>query len=83
MKQLYQVSPSRPLTKSWRRIRASNFIGNFYSCSKKRFQADMMEGFGERMKRAADSKFLAKKDIEPGYAVGNDIATGKSYYRGS
>ena len=41
------------------------------------FQADMMEGFGERMKRAADSKFLAKKDIEPGYAVGNDIATGK------
>ena len=36
-----------------------------------------MEGFGERMKRAADSKFLTKKDIEPGYAVGNDIATGK------
>ena len=43
----------------------------------------MMEGFGERMKRAADSKFLAKKDIEPGYAVGNDIATGKSNYMGS
>ena len=40
----------------------------------------MMEGFGERMKRAADSKFLAKKDIEPGYAVGNDIATGKYIY---
>ena len=47
------------------------------------FQADMMEGFGERMKRAADSKFLAKKDIEPGYAVGNDIATGKYIYRWS
>ena len=47
------------------------------------FQADMMEGFGERMKRAADSKFLAKKDIEPGYAVGNDIATGKYFYRWS
>ena len=36
-----------------------------------------MEGFGERMKRAADSKFLTKKDIEPGYAVENDIGTGK------
>jgi len=46
-----------------------------WSIMKQLYQADMMEGFGERMKRAADSKFLAKKDIEPGYAVGNDIAT--------
>ena len=42
---------------------------------KQLYQADMMEGFGERMKKAADSKFLVKQGIEPGEAVGNDIAT--------
>ena len=34
-----------------------------------------MEGFGDRMKKAADSKFLVKTGIEPGAEIGNDIAT--------
>ena len=33
----------------------------------------MMEGFGERLKRAADSKFLTKVEDEGAPVVGNDI----------
>ena len=37
----------------------------------------MIEGFGERMKKAADSKFL-NTGIEPGQEVGNDIQKDQS-----
>ena len=37
-------------------------------------KADMMEGFGERLKRACDSKFLSKQADDE--AIGNDIQVG-------
>ena len=48
-----------------------------WSIMKQLYQADMIEGFGERMKKAADSKFL-NAGIEPGQELGNDIQKDQS-----
>ena len=42
-----------------------------WSIMKQLYQADMMEGFGDRLKRACDSKFLTQQAEDE--AIGNDI----------
>ncbi|CBY35283.1 unnamed protein product, partial [Oikopleura dioica] len=46
-----------------------------WSIMKQLYEADMIEGFGQRLKRACESKFLqvAEGGPESGYAIGNDI----------
>jgi len=46
-----------------------------WSIMKQLYEADMMEAFGQRLKRACESKFLqaAEGGPEAGYAIGNDI----------